>query len=81
MAAMSHGDFYGHLTDRITRCIIKISLVYAITHGVFEEFIQGTKFTDGAGREHKGDLLKYFVPLLYHRTVTKARELMKYSRG
>lgn len=49
MAAMRHGDFHGHLTDRITRCVIKISLVYAIAHGVFKEFVKGTKFTDGVG--------------------------------
>lgn len=53
MAAMRHGDFHGHLTDRITRCVIKISLVYTITHGVFEEFVKGTKFTDGVGGEHE----------------------------
>lgn len=72
MAAMCHGDFHSYLTDRITRCVIKISLVYTIAHGVFKEFVKDTKFTDGIGGEHRGNLLKYFVPLLYHRTVTKA---------
>lgn len=62
MAAMRHGDFHGHLTDRITRCVIKISLVYAIAHGVFKEFVKGTKFTDGVGGEYRGTSLNILCP-------------------